>query len=175
MEQKEFWRGVEGVGFIWHGEWADPELRYGNIVANCVEVEMDLQAYTIGEIPDDDRYEERLTMWCREHRVEVIATMYLCERYSSKRCNFFDALDGGEIVFEDAIVIDGIFVKGISLDEDCRMWLHTIDDTLCELEQVSEFDKHSREFVRYYGGFETESALILAHAEQRFDQWLDGN
>lgn len=123
MEQKEFWRGVEGVEFIWHGEWADPELRYGNIVANCVEVENDLQAYTIGEIPDDDRYEERFTMWCRENRTEVIDSIYLHQTPENARYNFYDALDGGEIEYADPIRIDDHFVTRVRIDEDCRMWL----------------------------------------------------
>lgn len=28
-----FWYGIPDVEFIWHGEWADPELRYGGIVS----------------------------------------------------------------------------------------------------------------------------------------------
>lgn len=39
MEKKNYWRGVEGVTMIWHGEWSDPELEYDGKVANYLDVE----------------------------------------------------------------------------------------------------------------------------------------
>lgn len=174
MEKKTYWRGVEGVEFLWHGEWVDPELRYDNIVANCTEVEMELQAIADEEIDgDSNRYEELFTMWCRNNRVEVIKAIYIYQTAESKRYNFFDALDGGAIDFADPIIIEGIWVNHVYMDEDCRMWLRTIDDVDHELEQVNEWDSRRREFVRFYGGAAAEIELINAYAEQCYGVWLD--
>ena len=172
MEKKTYWRGVEGVEMLWHGEWADPELRYDNIVANCPTVEEELQYLASEEIDADDNcYEQKFTMWCQEHRTEVIDAIYINQTAESRRYNFFDALDGGAIIYEDPLLIDGLFIKEVRLDDECRMWIRTIDDVDHELEQKSVFDKHTREFVNYYGDFDTESTLIIAHAEQMYGAW----
>lgn len=170
MEKKTYWRGVEGVEMLWHGEWADPELRYDNIVASSVEVEEDLYSQWESEQEETGEYID-FSLWCQEHRGEVIDIIYLCQRYDSKRYNFFDALDCGAIIYEDPILIDGLFIKEVRLDDECRMWIRTIDDVDHELEQKSVFDKHTREFVNYYGDFDTESTLIIAHAEQMYGAW----
>ena len=36
---REAWRGVPGTRFIWHGEWADPEIEYKGHLINANEVE----------------------------------------------------------------------------------------------------------------------------------------
>lgn len=173
MEKKTYWRGVEGVEMIWHGEWADPELRYDNIVANCPTVEDDLIAMSCDELAVDNRFEENLTMWCQEHRTEVINAIYMNQTAESRRYNFFDALDGDGICLHEPIVVNNLWIYKISMDEDCRMWLCTLDDVWHELEQVSEWDKHRREFVRYYGGSSTEITIINGYAEQCYGVWLD--
>ena len=33
------WYGIEGIGFIWRGNWADPEIEYKGKVINSVIVE----------------------------------------------------------------------------------------------------------------------------------------
>ena len=80
MEKKTFWRGVEGVEFLWHGEWADPELRYGNVVANIVDVEECLSSSfeeAMGiEDTWDGKHEEEFSQYCRDNRDEVIEYIY---------------------------------------------------------------------------------------------------
>ena len=41
MVWKEYpnWYGIEGVGFIWHGEWSDPEIEYKGKRINATIVE----------------------------------------------------------------------------------------------------------------------------------------
>ena len=171
--KKNFWRGVEGVELLWHGEWSDPELRYGNIVANCTYVEEYLETCWMDDVDNDMEhpYWDKFSEWCQDHREDVIGEIYLNQCYDSKRYNFFDALDGGEIEFEDAIVVDGLYVKSVFMDEDCRMWVRDIDDVEYEIRQVSEYDKYRREFVRYYGGHDAEMCLIEAYAEQCYGEW----
>ena len=174
MEKKTYWRGVEGVEMLWHGEWADPELRYDNIVANCPTVEEELQYLASEEIDADDNcYEQKFTMWCQEHRTEVIDAIYMNQTAESRRYNFFDALDGDGICLHEPIVVNNLWIYQISMDEECRMWLCTLDDVWNELEQVSEYDHRRREFVRYYGGSSTEITLINGYAEQCYGVWLD--
>lgn len=38
-DNKRYWCGIRGVYQIWHGQWADPEVRYRNYICN----EWDLQ------------------------------------------------------------------------------------------------------------------------------------
>lgn len=38
-DNKRYWCGIRGVYQIWHGQWADPEVRYKNYICN----EWDLQ------------------------------------------------------------------------------------------------------------------------------------
>lgn len=33
------WYGIEDIGFIWHGEWADPEIEYDGMVVNSFDIE----------------------------------------------------------------------------------------------------------------------------------------
>lgn len=33
------WYGIEGVGFIWHNEWSDPEIEYKGKRFSCYIVE----------------------------------------------------------------------------------------------------------------------------------------
>lgn len=33
------WYGIEGIGFIWHGSWSDPEIEYKGEVINSFIVE----------------------------------------------------------------------------------------------------------------------------------------
>lgn len=33
------WYGIEGIGFIWHNSWADPELEYKGKIVNSYIVE----------------------------------------------------------------------------------------------------------------------------------------
>ena len=80
MEKKTFWRGVEGVEFLWHGEWADPELRYGNVVANVVDVEECLSSSFEEAMDIEDtwegKHEEEFSQYCRDNRDEVIEYIY---------------------------------------------------------------------------------------------------
>lgn len=80
MKKKEFWRGVEGIELLWHGEWGDPQLRYGNVVANIVDVEECLSSSfeeTMGiEDTWDGEHEEEFSQYCRDNREEVIECIY---------------------------------------------------------------------------------------------------
>ena len=33
------WYGIEGIGFVWHNEWADPEIEYNGRRCSCFIVE----------------------------------------------------------------------------------------------------------------------------------------
>ena len=39
MKEYPDWYGIEGIGFIWHGEWADPEIEYKGKRINSYIVE----------------------------------------------------------------------------------------------------------------------------------------
>lgn len=39
MKEYPNWYGIEGIGFIWHGSWSDPELEYKGKVINSYIIE----------------------------------------------------------------------------------------------------------------------------------------
>lgn len=97
MKKKEFWRGVEGVELIWHGEWSDPELRYGNVVANVVDVEECLSSSfeeAMGiEDTWDGNHEEEFSQYCRDNREEVIEWIYSGQTPDNRLNLTYDMID----------------------------------------------------------------------------------
>ena len=61
--------GVPGIRFIWHGEWADPELEWNGMLFNYFDLETPLwevyreECQEAGVPTDDDKFGE----WVREH------------------------------------------------------------------------------------------------------------
>jgi hypothetical protein len=39
MKEYPDWYGIEGIGFIWHGSWSDPEIEYKGHRMSCYIVE----------------------------------------------------------------------------------------------------------------------------------------
>lgn len=80
-KKNEFWRGVEGVTMIDHGEWSDPELRFGNVVCGYYEVEDTMWWKFMYEVnpanPDD--CDDEFNKFCCENRDLVIELIYDCQ------------------------------------------------------------------------------------------------
>ena len=65
MVWKEYpnWYGIEGVGFIWHGSWSDPEIEYKGKRINSTIVEDTMwerfkeDCEKDSEIPTEDKFE----------------------------------------------------------------------------------------------------------------------
>lgn len=57
------WYGIEGIGFVWHGEWADPEIEYKGKRFSCFIVEDTMWERFREEYPDadEDKFDEY--MW----------------------------------------------------------------------------------------------------------------
>lgn len=64
MVWKEYpnWYGIEGVGFIWHGSWSDPEIEYKGKRINSTIVEDTMwerfkeDCEEDGEMPTEDKF-----------------------------------------------------------------------------------------------------------------------
>lgn len=73
---KETYRGVPGSTYIWHGEWADPEVLWGGVELNVNDVEDSLwESYKDDcserrEKPTEDGFED----WLDEMGTSYIAT-----------------------------------------------------------------------------------------------------
>lgn len=73
---KDTYRGVPGSTYIWHGEWADPEIWWDGVELNATDVEDSLwYAYKDdcednGEEPTEDGYES----WLEEMGTDYIAS-----------------------------------------------------------------------------------------------------
>lgn len=176
MEKKTYWRGVEGVEMLWHGEWADPELRYDDVVANYNDVEDYLYSVFCDDlgIDEGDDRDEEFSEWCRRHRWDVAGTIYECETFESKRNRFTDAVDGKWMYFTEPVSVDYKDVTAVRLDSDnWRMFIRTLAGDEIELENVCEFDRRSRQFYNYFGSKNTERALINAYSRQGYAvfQW----
>ena len=57
------WYGIEGIGFVWHGEWADPEIEYKGKRFSCFIVEDTMWERFRQECPEanEDKFDEY--MW----------------------------------------------------------------------------------------------------------------
>lgn len=69
------WYGIEDIGFIWHGAWADPEIEYKGRVVNSVIIEDSMwenfrdECHEQGKRADDcmDEFDE----YMKEHASDV--------------------------------------------------------------------------------------------------------
>ena len=68
------WYGIEVIGFVWHGEWADPEIEYKGKRCSCYVVEDTMW----GQFRDDcpDASEDDFEAYMKDKEDEVIE---LCE------------------------------------------------------------------------------------------------
>lgn len=71
--KKEYYRGIRGIQFIWHGSQSDPELSYLGKVVNYWDVE-DTMWYRykeeMGTEPNPDD-EPTFTRYCYQHADEI--------------------------------------------------------------------------------------------------------
>ena len=73
---KETYRGVPGSTYIWHGEWADPEVLWDGVELNVTDIEEGLwysykdDCAERGENPTEQGYEA----WLKEMGTEYIAS-----------------------------------------------------------------------------------------------------
>lgn len=68
------WYGIEKIGLIWHGNWADPEIEYKGKRCSCYTIEDTMWSRFLEEYPDKKEDEFEAFMW--ENENEVIE---LCE------------------------------------------------------------------------------------------------
>lgn len=77
MEKKNYWRGVEGVTMIWHGEWSDPELEHDGKVANYWDVENTMWERYKEECRSSDFYhfseddDTEFNRFCQDYKEDV--------------------------------------------------------------------------------------------------------
>ena len=70
MKKNNYYRGIRGIEFIWHGETSDPELSYQGKVVNYYDVEDTIwQEYKEDGHDSDD--EEEFTKYCQSHEAEI--------------------------------------------------------------------------------------------------------
>lgn len=86
MEKKTYWRGVEGVTMIWHGEWSDPELEYDGKVANYWDVENTMWERYKEECRSADFYhfseddDKEFNRFCRDYAEDVYELIEMCSQ-----------------------------------------------------------------------------------------------
>lgn len=64
------WMGIKGARWIWHGEWADPEVVYRGYCLDYFDIEQGLLELYRQENPGD-RNDEGFDDWMREHPDDV--------------------------------------------------------------------------------------------------------
>ena len=68
------WYGIESIGFIWHNEWADPEIEYKGRTCSCYIIEDTMWERFREEYPEADENDFEQYMWENED-----AVIELCE------------------------------------------------------------------------------------------------
>lgn len=71
---KDLWRGVPETTFIWHGEWADPEILYKGQLLSSEAIEESLwisyqSDLSEGKIAPNMSFDE----WCEEQGTDYLA------------------------------------------------------------------------------------------------------
>lgn len=51
------WHGIKDIGFVWHGEYSDPELEYQGVRVNLHDVEDTMWDYFYDETGSEDEDE----------------------------------------------------------------------------------------------------------------------
>lgn len=69
---KNYWCGIRGVYQIWHGQWADPEVRYKNYICNEWDLQESMYIYMKERIADGEDWgdpdnDEDFMNFCRKH------------------------------------------------------------------------------------------------------------
>lgn len=70
--KREYWLGIRGIYMIWHGEWADPELKYKNHICNYYDIEDSMFQFMKERIADgedwgDPNNDNDFADFCRAH------------------------------------------------------------------------------------------------------------
>ena len=74
--------GIESIGYVWHGEWADPEIEYKGKRCSVYQIEDTMWSYYVDECADAT--EDKFAQYMKEHEDEVIE---LCENMMGKGGN----------------------------------------------------------------------------------------
>lgn len=67
------WRGVDGTTYVWHGEWADPEVLYDGKEINCVDLEDNAWAFYKdecegdGKQPSEQEFDSLPSEWFKDY------------------------------------------------------------------------------------------------------------
>lgn len=64
------WYGIKKIGFVWHGEWADPEIEYKGKRCSCYEVEDTMWGQFRDDYPDAN--ENDFEKYMKDNEDEVI-------------------------------------------------------------------------------------------------------
>ena len=150
MGKKTFWRGVEGVEFLWHGEWLSPEVRYGKMVAYSEDVECSLahSFEDFAEIEDTwgGNHEEEFSQYCRENRSEVVETIAQYQTIDSK-------YDATHCLWDEIL-------ESITKDEYEYVWA-TLRYKKCKLKDIEDFEQRIEKTIEDF----------TRREEMQFDWW----
>lgn len=136
MKKKTFWRGVEGVEMIDHGDWSDPELRYKHMVANYYDVEDGLRVLFEDDEKIDgdwtDKNDEDFSLWCQLNRYEVIEHIAMAQTLESKHSNTFEMWDR--------------ITESLTIDECHYVWA-TLRYKKCKLSEIEDFEQRIQQVI----------------------------
>ena len=77
---KKLWCGIEGVEFIYHNTWADPEIKYKGHLFDCIDVEdyfwedfiEEMKEQGIEEtMKNETTFENHFPDWLKNHSNDV--------------------------------------------------------------------------------------------------------
>lgn len=71
MKEYPNWYGIEGIGFISHGEWSDPEIEYNGKIVNAIVIEDAMVERYREDTGDDTDNEERFLQYMKDHAEDI--------------------------------------------------------------------------------------------------------
>ncbi len=89
-EDDNTWLGIPGTRYLWHGEWADPEIIYKDISFDEATIIDDL-SYTYGNEHPEDNSEEGFDDWLKTEEGKAEAKNVLDNRVNAVYENSLEA------------------------------------------------------------------------------------
>ena len=71
MKRNNNWYGIKGITFIWHNEWADPEIEFEGNVLNVHDIEDVMWERYLEEHPECDGDFDKFAEYMRREEEEI--------------------------------------------------------------------------------------------------------
>ena len=165
---EKYFYGVDGVEFIWHGEWADPEVRYNGHTYNYYDLEDSLLS-TYREEHPEDKNDTGFDDWVSANPDETYNILYDLvpnDLYEFEGNHYYLDKDNPIYSGDDVIVVEAVrFDKWASEPDEYAV---VQDDEIIKvttdkdeaIDMVKKFDESIKNHMRHGSVRELKEAPI---------------